>query len=305
METEDKAYCIECDGELEEDMEACPSCGATVQTAENDEKEEFENDLRSYIGKKADYYLDKWKLDSEGKPPKTTSMNWAAFFFPLFWAAYRKMYGIVFITLGAFLGIDIIMYVLERFFDSFYIQSNTTIGIAVGVLFGLNGNYFYYKKAKQDIEKSKSSDPLATKDVLQKSGGTNGWNVFLMGLLIVVYAFISAFIIEPIIAGPPAVEFGYDSADGEIVDVTDHFSPLEEMHVVYFFADEQGGAFEVIIEKEEGDSSYVYNSWEDEVPADWPGVVSVMDAPAEEGSYIFKVIKDGDVSTKGTFEIVE
>ncbi|HLR68320.1 MAG TPA: hypothetical protein VK105_14520, partial [Virgibacillus sp.] len=70
-----------------------------------------------------------------------------------------------------------------------------------------------------------------------------------------------------------------------------------------FFDDGEGGAFEVLIEKEEEDSTTVYTQWEDEVPLDWPGMLNVIEAPDEEGTYILKVIKDGETSSEGTFEV--
>lgn len=296
MEHEDKNYCSKCGTELNEETEVCDSCAENAKEDEADTENEFVSALKNYIGKNKDYYLNKWKLDSEGKPSKSISMNWAGFFLTFFWAGYRKMYGIVLIFLGLFILLDIIVHLAD-------LPINSSVGVVISVVFGLNGNQLYYDKAKKAIDKDNESQGF-DKD-FQSSGGTSKWGILIVIALFILYIAISVFIIDPIFASPPEMEFGYDSADGEVVEVTDHFEPLQEMHVVYHFADEEGGAYEVIIEKEDGNSTSIYSQWEDEVPLDWPGVLGVIEAPGEEGNYILKVIKDGEVSTEGTFRVEE
>src|SRR5699024_12101678 len=92
--------CSRCGTELVGDKEFCDRCTTDEQTDETDNGNEFVTALKNYIGKNKDYYLKKWKLDSEGKPTKTLSMNWAGFFLTVFWAGYRKMYGLILIIFG-------------------------------------------------------------------------------------------------------------------------------------------------------------------------------------------------------------
>lgn len=294
VEQENKNYCSRCGTELDGDKELCDRCATDEQTDETDTGNEFVTALKNYIGKNKDYYLKKWKLDSEGKPTKTLSMNWAGFFLTVFWAGYRKMYGLILIIFGVLMALDIIVYLAD-------LPVNSSIGVVVSVIFGLNGNQLYYDKAKKAIEKSDGSQSSAKE--LQDAGGTSKLGILFTVAVFVVYIAISVFIIDPIFAGPPEVEFGLDSEDGEVIELTDRFEPFQEMHVASFFDDGEGGAFEILIEKEEEDSTTVYTQWEDEVPLDWPGMLNVIEAPDEEGTYILKVIKDGETSSEGTFEV--
>src|SRR5699024_2806054 len=179
VEQENKSYCSRCGTELDGDKEFCDRCATDEQTDETDTGNEFVTALKNYIGKNKDYYLKKWKLDSEGKPTKTLSMNWAGFFLTVFWAGYRKMYGlilIIFIIVGVLLSLDIIVYLVD-------LPVNRSIGVVVSVIFGLNGNQLYYDKAKKAIEKSDGSQSSAKE--LQDAGGTSK-----LGILFTVAVFV-------------------------------------------------------------------------------------------------------------------
>src|SRR5699024_11165209 len=145
--------------------------------------------LKNYIGKNKDYYLKKWKLDSEGKPTKTLSMNWAGFFLTVFWAGYRKMYGLILIIFGDLLALDSIVYFAD-------LTVSSGIGVVGRVIFGLNRNQLYYEKAKKAIEKSDGSQSPAKE--LQDAGGTSKLGLLFTVAVFVVYIAISVFSIDPI-----------------------------------------------------------------------------------------------------------
>src|SRR5699024_2908490 len=178
------------------------------------------------------------------------------------------------------------------FFGMTDLQTTSSLGIAVGAAFGIGGNNLYYQKAKRAIEKSKRNDPSTYKRDLEKKGGASAAHTFVGIALMLAYGIISIFVLEPLIVGTPDVAFGHDSANGEVIDTTNQFEPSEEMHIEFYFDDGKGGPFEVVIEKEEGDSSLVYENWEDEVPEDWSGVVSILEAPVDEGTYTLKIFKN-------------
>ena len=94
VEQENKNYCSRCGTELDGDKELCDRCATDEQTDETDAGNEFVTALKNYIGKNKDYYLKKWKLDSEGKPTKTLSMNWAGFFLQYFGQDTEKCMGL-------------------------------------------------------------------------------------------------------------------------------------------------------------------------------------------------------------------
>lgn len=298
MDEEKNHYCETCGAALTEGAEFCENCAANVNKQET---EEFIHSLENYVGKNSDYYFKKWKLGSDGQPSKKMSWNWVAFFFPYFWAGYRKMYSTLLLVYGLFLGLDVIMLLT----NTYSLQMNTNIGVVVGVVLALNGNQLYFDKAKKHISKHKEMDSESKKKELQKAGGTSKIGILYSALLFMLYLLISVFIIDPILGNPEEVEFGKDSSDGYIEKVTDQFEPAEEMHVHFNFAEGEGGAYEIVLEKEEDDSTYVYDEWEDEAPADWPGAIEVWNVPAEEGTYTVKVIEDDEVSNQGTFTVEE
>src|SRR5699024_11536843 len=98
-------------------------------------------------------------------------------------------------------------------FDLSDILLNSFICVFVSVICGLKGNQLYYDKAKKAIEKSDGSQSSAKE--LQDAGGTSKLGILFTVAVFVVYIAISVFIIDPIFAGPPEVEFGLDSEDGE------------------------------------------------------------------------------------------
>lgn len=301
LDEEKNNYCEKCGNGLTEGAEFCENCGANVNKYETEDTEKFIHSLEDYIGKNPDYYFKKWKLGSDGHPSKKISWNWVAFFFPYFWAGYRKMYSTLLLIYGLFLGLDIIMLLTNT--DS--LQMNTNIGLVVGVVLALNGNQLYFDKAKKQIINREEMDSETKKEELQKAGGTSKLGILYSVLLFILYLLISVFIVDPIFGNPEEIEFGKDSSDGYIEETTDQFEPAEEMHVHFNFADGEGGAYEIVLEKEEDDSTYVYDEWEDEAPADWPGAIEVWNVPAEEGNYTVKVIEDDEISTQGTFTVEE
>ena len=58
-----------------------------------------EQEFKSFLGEKADYFLDKWK-ESSATRGMGDGFNWAAFFLTGLWLSYRKMYWIAAIVIG-------------------------------------------------------------------------------------------------------------------------------------------------------------------------------------------------------------
>ena len=97
---------------------------------------ENEEELREYIGKKADYYIDSWRT---GK-----GFNVGGFLTGVFWLGYRGMYGMVLLIIGLFFVLDIVCY-------SFMIEMMRGPGIILGIVLGMQGNTLFFYKAKKDI----------------------------------------------------------------------------------------------------------------------------------------------------------
>ena len=292
-------YCSKCENILEENAEFCHECGSSTNPNDVDNKSynelTEEELLKSYVGEKSDVYFRKWGLGSEGI--RKVSINFPALLFPIFWAAYRKMYGLLFAILVVFLIIDAYAYskgIYDVRFDIF-------IGTLTGILLGMLGNYIYYRQAKVKIDKlQKKKSPYFKKEV-EKAGGTSYVGLLIGLLFVFVYSMISTNILYPAFAKESTIEFGFEEVDGTIANPSNRFKPLEEMHYLFYFSGKKGGAFKIVIERVEGSSVTLYDSWDDEVPPDWPGVINSIDAPEEEGEYIMKIIKDDKVLAKGTF----
>lgn len=98
--------------------------------------DENEEQIKVYVGKKADNYISIWK---EGK-----KFNPAALFLGMIWLGYRGMYRIIMYLIVAFILTDILMIFLG-------IDLTRISGIAAGVILGTFGNYWYFLQVKKDI----------------------------------------------------------------------------------------------------------------------------------------------------------
>ena len=123
-----------------------------------------------FIGDNASKYLQKFsKFYADGRDKFAITWHWPAFFFTLIWMAYRKLYG----------------WAIAVFFLSFI----PLLGFLLWVVFGLTGNYLYYKHTKKNILEFKAtqtlSDPNLIPHALSLIGGVNfGAMVIAIGLLL-------------------------------------------------------------------------------------------------------------------------
>ncbi|MEK5146097.1 DUF2628 domain-containing protein [Psychrobacillus sp. FSL K6-4615] len=108
--------------------------------------------------------------------------NWAAFFFPLFWFGYRKMYKPIFSIVVFFLVINLVITVLGT--DK--VIFNTVIGFMVSFTVGITGNRFYRHHALKRISEMSEGnirDVKLLKNEIQLRGGTSWKSVFALVLL--------------------------------------------------------------------------------------------------------------------------
>jgi len=130
--------------------------------------------LKTFVGKKYDYYNEKWKLMELKKNQQ--SWNWAAFFFSPIWFGYRRMYGPMFIILGLYLSFDAFFYFIEYEFsdESLFKSPIYYLQMSIAVISGLFGNYFYKKHAQKKIslvDQLHKDIPLTERFVLYKDKG--------------------------------------------------------------------------------------------------------------------------------------
>ena len=141
------------------------SDGSTIEVT----KKEFEY----FIGINAEKYLRKFrKFNVDGIDKFAMTWHWPAFFFSYLWMAYRKMYVWSFAAflLGALVSFRI-----------------PNLLFPLAIVFGMTGNYLYYKHAKEKIIRWKETLPFTesiemSTDMsipLRKIGGVNPWAVIL------------------------------------------------------------------------------------------------------------------------------
>ncbi|MEH7386406.1 DUF2628 domain-containing protein [Bacillus sp. JJ1521] len=293
-------YCTECGEKQNKGANFCSRCGLSLKEQnpsggiDSQDIEVTEVDaLGLYVGENSDYYFQKWGILED--TIKKRSWNWAAFILIFLWLGYRKMYKVILGIILIWLVTDVILYSL----DSYSEGTDFLIGILTAVFLGMKGNYLYYKQATGKIKKFQNNGKFL-KPEIANSGGRSTLGIFgAMGLLL-LYSLISALLIAPVFA-TETVEFGYDVENGVITSPVQIFEPNEEVYYSFYFPDQKGGKFTIIIESVQGDTSEVYEQFEDEIPPDWGGIHNTIRTPEDMGEYVMKVIKNQKVVAKGTF----
>ncbi|MHD0319403.1 DUF2628 domain-containing protein [Fusobacterium sp. THCT1E2] len=131
--------------------------------------DENEEEIRKYVGKNAESYMNIWR---EGK-----KFNPAALFLGVAWLGYRGMYKIIMYLLIAFVFIDILVIFLG-------IDLSRISGIVGGVILGMYGNYLYFLQVKKDI--------LAGKEKCIDGGV----GILLALVMLAGYVFFSIYVVD-------------------------------------------------------------------------------------------------------------
>lgn len=133
----------------------------TDNSYDEDCKADFNNkDMTNFIQKKVEYYIPKFKEIQELY--KTTSWNWAAFFFNSWWFLYRKMYVVGF---GIILA-DIVI-------GSMIPALSLLINIVIAIISGLYGNIVYLKHIQKELEAYNNMDEDIKQRLILNKGGVN------------------------------------------------------------------------------------------------------------------------------------
>lgn len=198
-------FCSSCSTAIDVGGRFCTSCGKAVEFVNGEvpfattEAVSDNQEVRAFVGKKADYYLGKW--NNPKNKGSNMGWNWAAFLAGMFWLGYRKMYKIVLIILGAFVAFDIVSYIIN---NPAMDKMNNTIGIVVAAVLGISGNYYYFKHTQKNIEDVKQQFPNNLQEqeaALRKRGGSSWGGVFIVLGLFALYLIINiviSMIINPV-----------------------------------------------------------------------------------------------------------
>ncbi len=130
--------------------------------------DENEEQIKSYVGKKADDYINIWREGKKFNPPA---------FLGMIWLGYRGMYKVIMYLIIAFILTDILMIFIG-------IDLTRISGIVAGVILGIFGNYWYFLQVKKDI--------LAGKEKCL-DGGTG---IILSLVMLAGYVLFSIYVID-------------------------------------------------------------------------------------------------------------
>lgn len=183
-------YCSKCGKKSSKDDKFCTNCGNKLLTIEESIKNTAENikdaiknnetyksfmdtsydensrvdfdniDMVNFIQKKTEYYIPKFKDIQESY--KSTSWNWAAFFFNSWWFLYRKMYAIGFGIIIA----DIVI-------GSVVPYLSLIASIAIAVISGLYGNIAYLKHIQKQLDSFRHMEENIKQRLILSKGGVN------------------------------------------------------------------------------------------------------------------------------------
>lgn len=193
-----------------------------VRPIEPDDKVDDEFTAKNYgdfIGKNKNKYIPKFmNMNTSGKK---ASWNWAAFFFPIPWLFYRKMYkvGIIVALISVIIPIifagDFYDY-FEKYSEAILAASSSTqtisasdlqnmlptetiayrinsyVSFFVDIIVAVFGNYFYkgYCRRKLSDLKKKNENPIDFETAVAKKGGTSVLGMILA--LLLIYAVTAA-----------------------------------------------------------------------------------------------------------------
>jgi len=139
-------------------------------------------EAEAFIGKKSDYYLEKW-----GNPTQA-SHNWAAYLGGIGWLLYRKMYIEALVLLALWTLLDVLLWPLP-FFDT--IDRAVTMGI--WILVGTYGNTLYHRKFLRVTRKGDHLEGEERLRFLNKKGGTS---ILAAVVLTPVFVFLSILVFD-------------------------------------------------------------------------------------------------------------
>lgn len=124
--------CKNCGAVCEQKQNFCRKCGIRL-------KQETVNDygikqLQYFIGPKSERYINVFKKNQDKK--YFLHMNWAAFFFNIYWAFYRKMYavGITFLLIALLVNYTIISMgagTVRQQYDSLITEAMVSVGAEI------------------------------------------------------------------------------------------------------------------------------------------------------------------------------
>ena len=166
-----------------------------------------EKDFINFVIKNQLKYIRKFKkFNIDEVDNFKITWNWPAFLFSFWWFLYRKLYhfafiaiiaGIIFLYLGSRLFFLIIFSITQNRVGSseWGVYCALLLLFLIKIIWGITGNYIYYKYSKKKIIDFKNKQPsLSSSEVsrsLGKIGGVNKW-VPSCAVILIIISFIAA-----------------------------------------------------------------------------------------------------------------
>jgi hypothetical protein len=206
------SFCTACEAKLPVDATYCNECGAEVSmtddrpfgqtearsgvaapqapgpqtgyaqpasaTAQNDTEAQIYRleDARVFVGKNWEYYSRKWEAMHSGN--RRMSWNWPAFFLPVFWLAYRKMYW----QACLFSVVAVVL-------DMIHVPAMGGIKLLYFISFAAFANHVYRQHVSAKLKQIRETNsPEQAQLELQRQGGTNAWAA--IGVLVIIVLLI-------------------------------------------------------------------------------------------------------------------
>jgi hypothetical protein len=161
-----------------------------------------EQEVRAFVGSRADYYLKKWHAALEGVGTGK-GFNWAAFFLSGLWLPYRKMY----VPAIIFYGIILLESTLEEVVFVGVLGRpeapailGRVVGFVAAYVCGYYGNQWYLSHTRKAVAAVRSQRMTEDEEAYLKSlsevGGTNiAASLGFLALFLIAFIFI-LFILE-------------------------------------------------------------------------------------------------------------
>lgn len=318
-------FCKHCGNKLEVDANFCSSCGKEVMRPEEEFTENknldpesqstFDEEPRDlsnqekvffFIGENHHYFLKKWQQKS--------SWNWAGFFLTFYWLGYRKLYIPLFITIGIYVAVATLLFLLLPV-ELYFI--NSLIGFVLCFYVGMKGNTLYKnqlnrKLAELDTIPSSKQEKV---ELIRRAGGTSIGGVFTaLGIIMAWGVIVASILIKPYIHEffpTTEVVFGTGTYEYGIEEEKDTFTS-DETIIMDVYLDEPIGIDEihyVISKKGENGEYYPYDNWYAEIDPTWDYFFTDITNDYEgfngflKGEYILEVMNESEVLAEGSFTV--
>ncbi len=137
-----------------------------------------QREVGAFVGPNAGYYREKWPLAGD-RVGRSASFNWAAFFVPELWLAYRKMYVAASIVWGSLLigaTAEQVVFVKAIAKPRTLVLLSLLVDFLPCIVCGACGNQWYLSHTKKAVAEVRRQG-LAEADYLQSLSARGGTNI--------------------------------------------------------------------------------------------------------------------------------